>query len=657
MKNKSFVWFFSLAAILATGLLVISCNKKFDEPPTFLEPNITANTTISALKALHTFGAFEPITSDKIIEGIVVADDKSGNFYKSIVIQDATGGITVRLDGTSLFTTYPIGRKIYIKLNGLYLGDYNGLVQIGGGVDNTDPARPALAPLASNLFDTYIAKGSVGNPVVPKVVKLSDLTTNMLDPLQSTLIQLDNFEFLPADTNKVYAPPQTTVNFTIRNCDGKSIVVRNSGYANFAGFNLPNGNGSIVAVYSIFGSTPQLFIRDTADVKFNGVRCNGGSGNGAVVTVDSLRKLYTGTGLKLGSYKISGTVISDAASKNVSGGTAILQNGNKGIAVYWGGTLTYNIGDSLVLDVTGDSLISYAGALELKRQSGADKPAPVATGKFVTPQVMTAAQLSAALNAPLASSIENTLVKIVGAAATPTGTFAGAKTLTDASGSIILYTASAATFAGATMPAGAADWTGIATVFPSGNELKLRNANDVTGGTNTGGNALIDQNFEGVTANADISIAGWQNLAETGGVKYQGKLFSNNKYAQVSAFSSGQATVTSWLVTPAFNLDNTTGELLTFKSKDGFNNGATLKVMISTNYDGGVTPWTATWTDLTATISSGTATGYAASWVNSGDISLNSFAGANVYIAFKYVGGDPGSTTTYQIDDVKVTGN
>src|SRR5687767_11019817 len=133
MQNKTLHMLRSLLALVTAGLFLASCNKKFDEPPAFIEPNITANTTIKQLKAMHTIGAIEKISQDLVIAGVVVADDRSGNFYKSIAIQDETGGITVRLDGTNLYTTYPVGRKVYIKLNGLYVGDYNRLIQIGGG--------------------------------------------------------------------------------------------------------------------------------------------------------------------------------------------------------------------------------------------------------------------------------------------------------------------------------------------------------------------------------------------------------------------------------------------------------------------------------------------------------------------------------------------
>ena len=122
MKNKHLICLSFILAIFFAGVLISSCNKKFDEPPTFQEPNITVTTTIKDLKAIHTISnAIDAILGDKIIAGIVVCDDKSGNYFKQIAIQDATGGLLVRLDASNLYTTFPVGRKVYIKLKGLYI--------------------------------------------------------------------------------------------------------------------------------------------------------------------------------------------------------------------------------------------------------------------------------------------------------------------------------------------------------------------------------------------------------------------------------------------------------------------------------------------------------------------------------------------------------
>ena len=59
-------------------------------------------------------------------------DDRSGNYYKSIVIQDSTGGIELKFNDGFLYNQYPIGRTLYIKCKDLILTDYNGLTQLIG---------------------------------------------------------------------------------------------------------------------------------------------------------------------------------------------------------------------------------------------------------------------------------------------------------------------------------------------------------------------------------------------------------------------------------------------------------------------------------------------------------------------------------------------
>jgi hypothetical protein len=51
-----------------------------------------------SLKSRYTIGASTPVkvTDDLIISGIVNADDKDGNFYKVITLQDSTGGIQIK---------------------------------------------------------------------------------------------------------------------------------------------------------------------------------------------------------------------------------------------------------------------------------------------------------------------------------------------------------------------------------------------------------------------------------------------------------------------------------------------------------------------------------------------------------------------------------
>jgi hypothetical protein len=284
------------AITLMTALVTISssCKKKFDEPPVFNPASLTANTSIRDLKAKFNLASNKAslITADIVIKGIVIADDKSGNFFKQLVIQDGTAGILLNLGGTSLYTTYPIGREVFIKCQGLYIGNYSGVLQLGAGESVTSSGFPTSLDLAPAEFDTYIIKGELGKTVTPVEVTVNQLTTGLQDTLQYTLIKLNNFEFKSGDTSKTYAiaSTKTSVNYTIANCAGGSITLRNSGFANFADISVPNGNGSVVAVYTLFGNTKQVFIRDTADLKFNGTRCGSGGGGGGAGTGNLLNE-------------------------------------------------------------------------------------------------------------------------------------------------------------------------------------------------------------------------------------------------------------------------------------------------------------------------------------------------------------------------------
>jgi hypothetical protein len=99
----------AVIALMAT-VFISSCRKDdFDTPPAGgSDPALIANTTIADLKAGYVAGNFDSIDTDIIIAGVVIADDKSGNFYKTIVLQDSTGGIAIRIDISDYYTKYPM---------------------------------------------------------------------------------------------------------------------------------------------------------------------------------------------------------------------------------------------------------------------------------------------------------------------------------------------------------------------------------------------------------------------------------------------------------------------------------------------------------------------------------------------------------------------
>ncbi len=169
-----------------------------------------------------------------------------------------------------------------------------------------------------------------------------------------------------------------------------------------------------------------------------------------------------------------------------------------------------------------------------------------------------------------------------------------------------------------------------------------------------GSTILLDEDFESLTSNAALTAAGWTNVNVNGGsTLYASRSFSGNRYVQISAFRSGETPLEAWLVSPEVDLDATTDEELTFETNTGYDNGKAMSVFVSSNFTGDVT--TATWLKVDAVLSEGPSSGYN-SFKSSGSINISCLTG-KVHVAFKYEGADNGVTTTFQVDNVKVSGN
>lgn len=283
---------FTAVLFMLAVACISSCKKTFDQPPGPVDPTIVANMTIAQFKALHTvLGKLDMITDDIIISGVVTADDKSGNLYKQLFIADSSGALQILLDVPSLYGTYPVGRKLFIKCKDLCLTDYNRTMQLG--VRAYVSGIPTSQAIPANLIGNYVIGGSLNNPVIPTVVTLAQLggsSVDMNNKYVGALIQLNDYEFAnPLNTFADTSAYRKDTNDTLQNCSGSKVILRSSGYAKFAGLRVPSGNGSIVAIYTVFQSsgtgTKQLVLRDTGDIKFTNGRC-GAPPPGSTVYID-----------------------------------------------------------------------------------------------------------------------------------------------------------------------------------------------------------------------------------------------------------------------------------------------------------------------------------------------------------------------------------
>jgi Domain of unknown function (DUF5017) len=155
-----------------------------------------------------------------------------------------------------------------------------------------------------------------------------------------------------------------------------------------------------------------------------------------------------------------------------------------------------------------------------------------------------------------------------------------------------------------------------------------------------------------INFNLVFDFPGWVNFAETGTKKWVEREFEDDGFIQFSPFGSGEASNIGWAITPKFNLDSTTGEVLIFQSACNFvdNPANKLEVFISTNFDG-TNVLAATWTQLNAVVANNTTNGYV--YIPSGEIDLSTYTG-DVNIAFKVTGNGTTLDGLFQVDKIKI---
>ena len=501
-----------VAALTIISLMAANACKKdhFDEPPAnTTDPNLPVNITIAELLTRFTAnggtGTFLPIAEDLTLAATVIADDKSGNFYKTIVIDDGTAGISLALDRSSLYNDYPIGRKIYVKLNGLTIGDNGGLPEIGGGIDTiTDPTQPALASISSILITKFVVKGPSG-----QTVPVQSVTVNAIKSLNATylnrLIQLDSVEFKASDAGKTWGgviggPSGGYVDRKLEDCAGNNVTISTGAYSTFSQKLTPTGKGTLLAIYSVYNGTPQLVMRDAADAHLDDTtRCNGTviipptlDTAGTYTTIAALKALYSGTpGASITSdVKIRGSVISDRVNKNEQDKNVIIQDATGGIYVRFEAAHSFNVGQEVVIKfslTSVDSVVKFGGVFQLGGKTPLTHAIAVGT-KPITPQIVTVTQLNTDIYA-----YESTLIKILNVSLTErtggtgtSGTYSYSKLDAGDGAKIQLYTTSAALFKTTTYPTGTLNNI-VAIALPyttgsgfNGKEIKIRNTADVT---------------------------------------------------------------------------------------------------------------------------------------------------------------------------------
>ena len=219
--------------------------------------------------------------------------------------------------------------------------------------------------------------------------------------------------------------------------------------------------------------------------------------------------------------------------------------------------------------------------------------------------------------------------------------------LSDGSGALnIPYGAEAAMFADLT-----ANTTYYFTIYPYtnfGTNVDYKTDGTAPSTDATIGNIQVveSQNFD------DYSFGNWTKISVIGDQEWIIDSIhgvDGSPCTKMSGYAGSSNENEDWLISPMLDLDTFTAANIAFANAMNYS-GNDLELKVSTDYDGGGDPNSATWTNLSFEMSGG---GW--SWVESGTVDLTAYIGPSVYVAFFYTSTTDGSAT-WEIDNIVIKG-
>lgn len=266
MMSKSKI--FCYAALL---VLLTACVRKTDIDDDGDDPSgdngIENVVTVAYLKTLYNY---QPrlITEDISVEGIITANDRYGNLRYSVVVEDATGAIEIKLGGRQLFVDFPVRYKMLVRCQGLTLGNYGGMKSLGTA--SADPAYDnGFIPESSRNYYFDIT------PKEDKPVPLEIFLGSITDRDVSRYVCIENVQF--EETGVLWCDKGLDGNAVstdrhLVNPAGDRLIVRTNASASFALESLPSGRGYIEGILGVFNGQYQLIVTDTRFVVMEGGR-------------------------------------------------------------------------------------------------------------------------------------------------------------------------------------------------------------------------------------------------------------------------------------------------------------------------------------------------------------------------------------------------
>jgi len=193
LKSGRFVRGAIRLILCGIAFAMTGCSKGYDpEPPA--EPAIPIpNITIARLHDLCR-GEAVVVREPLVVTGRVTTSDRAGNFYRTLCIEEEGAAVEIRLGTEESHNRYPIGYRLYLRLQGLCLERNRGILQAG-------PPAPASAGSAAAYFrsqallDEYLFRGNAEEPLQGRVLEIGALSPELC----GTLVLIPGLRYRPEE--------------------------------------------------------------------------------------------------------------------------------------------------------------------------------------------------------------------------------------------------------------------------------------------------------------------------------------------------------------------------------------------------------------------------------------------------------------------------
>lgn len=224
-------------AILISALCLLGCSPKQPEYGDY-----ESTVSIAYLKSLCR-GSSYAITDDISICGSVVANDRLGEFYKSIVIVDDSGGIEVSIDKHDIYLDLPLHSRITIFCSGLSLGRLGGKIELGAHPTGNYPVDGISADQFSHYFKTE-ASGANTSPVERTIGSLTAADISSYVVFRNLHLTGEQHDAWCATENGEWI--DTT--HTLEDASGTTLPLRVNAECSYAGMPTPSSTFDIAGI-------------------------------------------------------------------------------------------------------------------------------------------------------------------------------------------------------------------------------------------------------------------------------------------------------------------------------------------------------------------------------------------------------------------------